>query len=33
MCFCKNNKDICNDFGLRSQMQRASVSIASNIAE
>ena len=30
---CKTNKNIVNDFGLRDQIQRSAVSIASNIAE
>ena len=31
--FCKENKNISGDYWLRDQLQRSSVSIASNIAE
>lgn len=31
--FCETNKYIKNNFGFRDQIQRASISIASNIAE
>ena len=30
---CKNNSEIKNDYGIRDQLQRSVVSIASNIAE
>jgi four helix bundle protein len=30
---CKNNPQIKNDYGIRDQIQRSAVSIASNIAE
>ena len=30
---CKNNSQIKNDYGIRDQLQRSAVSIASNIAE
>jgi len=30
---CKNNLQIKNDYGIRDQLQRSAVSIASNIAE
>lgn len=31
--FCKENKNLKNDYGMRDQLQRSAASIASNIAE